>query len=125
MMWSHGARADDTLQRLVPRAAEATRWRSEVLDAPEAVAKAMARALRSPKPVVLADTQDNPGAGGNGDTTGLLKALLRNNAQEAVLGLLVDGAWAPPCRWPSAAPCPRSPARRAIRRCGASSRCAR
>src|SRR5439155_25430471 len=26
-------------------------------------------------PVVLADTQDNPGAGGNGDTTGLLKAL--------------------------------------------------
>ena len=28
-------------------------------------------------PVVLADTQDNPGAGGNGDTTGLLAALLR------------------------------------------------
>ena len=29
------------------------------------------------KPVVLADTQDNPGAGGNGDTTGLLTALIR------------------------------------------------
>ena len=27
-------------------------------------------------PVVLADTQDNPGAGGNGDTTGLLAALI-------------------------------------------------
>ena len=27
-------------------------------------------------PVVLADTQDNPGAGGNGDTTGLLAAMI-------------------------------------------------
>ena len=44
------------------------------------------------RPVVLADTQDNPGAGGNGDTTGLLKALIGQNAQEAVLGLLIDGA---------------------------------
>jgi len=32
-------------------------------------------------PVVLADTQDNPGAGGNGDTTGLLKALVQQNAE--------------------------------------------
>ena len=31
-------------------------------------------------PVVLADTQDNPGAGGNGDTTGLLAALLARRA---------------------------------------------
>ena len=95
MMWSHGARADDTLQRLVPRAAEATRWRSEVLDAPEAVAKAMALALRSPKPVVLADTQDNPGAGGDSNTTGLLHALLQQRAGHAfpgqvALGLLFD-----------------------------------
>jgi microcystin degradation protein MlrC len=44
------------------------------------------------KPVVLADTQDNPGAGGNGDgdTTGLLNALIQQNAQDAVLGLLID-----------------------------------
>ena len=41
-------------------------------------------------PVVLADTQDNPGAGGNGDTTGLLRSLIRQNAQDAVLGLLID-----------------------------------
>jgi microcystin degradation protein MlrC len=41
--------------------------------------------------VVLADTQDNPGAGGNGDTTGLLAALVRQNAREATLGLLIDG----------------------------------
>ena len=41
-------------------------------------------------PVILADTQDNPGAGGNGDTTGLLGALVRHRASEAVLGLLID-----------------------------------
>jgi microcystin degradation protein MlrC len=40
--------------------------------------------------VVLADTQDNPGAGGNGDTTGLLAALVRQNARDATLGLLID-----------------------------------
>jgi microcystin degradation protein MlrC len=41
-------------------------------------------------PVVLADTQDNPGAGGNGDTTGLLAELINQNANDAVLGLLID-----------------------------------
>jgi microcystin degradation protein MlrC len=55
---------------------------------------AVARARRRGEPgapVILADTQDNPGAGGNGDTTGLLKSLIRQNARDAVLGLLVDG----------------------------------
>ena len=56
-----------------------------------AVARARSRG-EAGRPVVLADTQDNPGAGGNGDTTGLLKSLIAQNAQEAVLGLLVDGA---------------------------------
>lgn len=54
---------------------------------------AVARARRlgeAGKPVVLADTQDNPGAGGNGDTTGLLAALVRQRAEGAVLGLLID-----------------------------------
>jgi microcystin degradation protein MlrC len=52
-----------------------------------------ARAIGEPgAPVVLADTQDNPGAGGNGDTTGLLAALVRQNAPEAALGLLIDAA---------------------------------
>ncbi len=43
-------------------------------------------------PVVLADTQDNPGAGGNGDTVGLLSAMLRARAPNSVLGLLIDPA---------------------------------
>src|SRR6266850_4458960 len=44
------------------------------------------------RPVVLADTQDNPGAGGNGDTTGLLRELIFQNSKDAVLGLLIDPA---------------------------------
>jgi microcystin degradation protein MlrC len=56
-----------------------------------AVARAMQRGEPG-APVVLADTQDNPGAGGNGDTTGLLAALLARRAVGAVLGLLIDPA---------------------------------
>lgn len=57
----------------------------------DAVARARARG-ETGKPVVLADTQDNPGAGGNGDTTGLLVSLIRQRAEHAVLGLLIDSA---------------------------------
>ncbi len=76
------------------------RWRGAVADAegdfsmelfePDAaVLRAMQRGEPG-APVVLADTQDNPGAGGNGDTTGLLAALLARRAPGAVLGLLID-----------------------------------
>ena len=84
----------------VERAVEALRERVDgaekdfaldLLSADEAVARA--RAHGEPGlPVVMADTQDNPGAGGNGDTTGLLAALVRQNAQDAALGLLIDPA---------------------------------
>jgi microcystin degradation protein MlrC len=60
------------------------------LYAPE---EAVARAIevgRPGRPVVLADTQDNPGAGGNGDTTGLLAALIAAHPDQAVFGLLID-----------------------------------
>ncbi|HTQ00171.1 MAG TPA: M81 family metallopeptidase [Casimicrobiaceae bacterium] len=57
----------------------------------EAVARAAQRGDIG-APVVLADTQDNPGAGGNGDTTGLLAALIERDARDAVLGLLIDRA---------------------------------
>ena len=42
-------------------------------------------------PVVLADTQDNPGGGGSSDTTGLLAELIRQRAPSAVLGVMSDG----------------------------------
>src|SRR6185503_3105577 len=57
----------------------------------DAVRRARERGVPG-KPVVLADTQDNPGAGGNGDTTGLLRSLIEQRSQDAVLGMLIDPA---------------------------------
>ncbi len=41
-------------------------------------------------PVIIADVQDNPGAGGSSDTTELMRALVEQKAQNAVLGCLYD-----------------------------------
>jgi microcystin degradation protein MlrC len=53
-------------------------------------AEAVAQALALPAPVVIADVQDNPGAGGTGDTTGLMRALLDARASDAILSMLFD-----------------------------------
>jgi microcystin degradation protein MlrC len=58
----------------------------------EGVLHAMDLATRASKPVVIADTQDNPGAGGDSDTTGMLRALVRNNATKAAIGVIYDPA---------------------------------
>jgi microcystin degradation protein MlrC len=62
------------------------------LYSPEAAVRRARERGEPGRPVVLADTQDNPGAGGNGDTTGLLKELIGQNARDALLGLLIDPA---------------------------------
>ncbi len=56
----------------------------------EGVREAMRIAGRATKPVVIADTQDNPGAGGDSDTTGMLRALVANGARNAAIGVIVD-----------------------------------
>jgi microcystin degradation protein MlrC len=56
----------------------------------EGVRYAMELARRAGKPIVIADTQDNPGAGGDSDTTGMLRALVRNNATRAAIGVICD-----------------------------------
>jgi len=60
------------------------------LDPDAAVQEAMKIAASASKPVVIADTQDNPGAGGTCDTTGMLAALVRNKAKGAALGIMLD-----------------------------------
>src|SRR5712691_2911454 len=50
----------------------------------------MELATHARKPIVIADTQDNPGAGGDSDTTGMLRALVRNNATKAAIGVIYD-----------------------------------
>ena len=56
----------------------------------EGVLYAMELAKSAKKPIVIADTQDNPGAGGDSETTGMLRALVRNKAQRAAIGVLCD-----------------------------------
>jgi microcystin degradation protein MlrC len=58
----------------------------------EGVRLAMELAKTANKPVIIADTQDNPGAGGDSDTTGMLRALVRNNATRAAIGAIYDPA---------------------------------
>jgi microcystin degradation protein MlrC len=62
----------------------------ETQPAAEAVANAKRLAQRASRPVVLADTQDNPGGGGHGDTTELLAELVRQGAKGAVVCLIND-----------------------------------
>ncbi|MBM3538514.1 MAG: M81 family metallopeptidase [Alphaproteobacteria bacterium] len=66
-------------------------FQAEFLTPDDGVRRAMARSEPGGPPVVLADTQDNPGAGGNGDTVGVLEAMLRQKA-DGVVGLLIDPA---------------------------------
>src|SRR5213076_3479443 len=56
----------------------------------DGVRHAMELAKGASKPIIIADTQDNPGAGGDSDTTGMLRALVRNNASKAAIGVIYD-----------------------------------
>ena len=56
----------------------------------DGVRHAMELAKTATKPIVIADTQDNPGAGGDSDTTGMLRALVRNKAVRAATGVICD-----------------------------------
>jgi len=83
------ALADAVADRLIGAIAAAEgAFDCHMLSPAEAVRAAMAN--RSDKPVVIADVQDNPGAGASSDTTGLLAALVAEGAEGAVLGLLDD-----------------------------------
>jgi len=61
-----------------------------LMEPDDAVVEAMRIAETASKPVVIADTQDNPGCGGTCDTTGLLEALLRHDAQGAAMCVMWD-----------------------------------
>ena len=96
VVWGYGrsaAAAGAAVEALYDRfvAAEPD-WAVPFLTPDEAVADAIRLAATATKPVVIADTQDNPGAGGDSNTTGMLKALVRHNATDAALGLLCDPA---------------------------------
>ena len=89
--------ADTAASRfLAELARRETEFGFEIPDAAAAVSAAL-REAGSGGPVVIADTQDNPGGGGHGDTTGLLAELVRQGAKGAVLCLINDAASAAAC----------------------------
>ncbi len=78
-------------------AARESAFVQDTLPAAEAVAEAKRLAAAGRRPVVLADTQDNPGGGGHGDTTGLLAELVRQGAAGALVCLINDADSAAAC----------------------------
>jgi len=93
-----GAQADAAADAFLAyvNAAEAS-FVQETQPSAEAVANAKRLAAGARRPVVLADTQDNPGGGGHGDTTELLAELVRQGARGAVVCLINDAESAAAC----------------------------
>lgn len=86
--------ADELVRQLTQREPA---FAAAVQSAESGVQEAIGIAATANRPVVLADTQDNPGGGGHGDTTGLLATLIAQDAQDAVLGLINDPTSAAAC----------------------------
>ncbi len=99
VVWAYGsseAAANAVVEKLEKRVLAAEgEWEARVLTALDAVREAQRIANAgsgAKRPVVIADTQDNPGAGGDSDTMGMIRALLECRAERAAAGLIVDGA---------------------------------
>jgi microcystin degradation protein MlrC len=88
--WSQQAadHAADELARAI--ALRESEFAVPMLTPDDGVREAMRIASKAAKPVVLADTQDNPGCGATADTTGVLEALVRLKAEGALVGYLCD-----------------------------------
>jgi microcystin degradation protein MlrC len=85
--------ADAAADRLEAMVLEREAEFAEPLMTPdEAVSKAMELAKGANRPVVIADTQDNPGCGGTCDTTGMLEALVRLGAEGVAMCVMTDPA---------------------------------
>ncbi|HVY83009.1 MAG TPA: M81 family metallopeptidase [Steroidobacteraceae bacterium] len=92
------AREEQALERATTELFESTLacerdFSLELVSVDEATRLARDTDVPRGRPIVLADTQDNPGAGGNADTTSLLKALLAQNVDGVLAGVM----WDPSC----------------------------
>lgn len=98
VIWAYGDAAPAAVRQLHSRVDQPrSQWRLEILEPRAAVATALDIAAGAQRPVVIADTQDNPGAGADGNTTGMLHALLAEGAgrrfpEGIALGMLYDPA---------------------------------
>lgn len=83
------AQVDGALGKLFSAAMEAEVMYTDELYSPVDAIK-LAALNSTNKPVILADVQDNPGAGGTCDTVGILVALYACGVRGAALGVLCD-----------------------------------
>jgi microcystin degradation protein MlrC len=96
VIWGYGGGAQTAVDALFDRVDQPRgQWRLDLHSPDTAVREALDLSARSDQPVVIADTQDNPGAGGDGNTTGMLHALLKLQAGarfpgQVALGVLAD-----------------------------------
>ncbi len=87
------ALADESADRLLEYIlAHEAEFSCDLLPCGEAVEKAMRLSKQAKGPIILADIQDNAGGGSPSDTTWLLEALIKREAENAALGLLYDPA---------------------------------
>ncbi len=87
---AYGEAAPEAARELMGAVEEAEpRFAGKVWEPAEGVAEAMRLAEGASRPVILSDTQDNPGAGADSDTTGMLRAMIDAGASGA-LGNLCD-----------------------------------
>lgn len=88
--WSQEAadRAADALARDI--ALKETEFAVAMVSPEVGVREAMALSRTASRPIVLCDTQDNPGCGSSADTTGVIEALVSAGAEGAVVGYLCD-----------------------------------
>lgn len=94
VLWGYGydedalASAIDALyERML---ADESKWEVRFLSPDEAVAEASRLAQHADKPVIIADTQDNPGVGGDSNTMGMVRALLSHRVEDAAVGVIWD-----------------------------------
>jgi microcystin degradation protein MlrC len=91
MIWGYGDKSVLAVEQLAKDAGEPSQWRQEFFLPREAVAHALERTAASGKPAIIADTQDNPGGGSSGNTTGMLHALLAEGAGKKYPGRVAFG----------------------------------
>lgn len=96
VVWGYGfdkARVERAIDTLFARVCHPEdQWAVQFDEPDAAVQRAMRVSEAASRPVILADTQDNPGVGGDSNSMGMLRALLKHGAREAAIGLICDPA---------------------------------
>jgi microcystin degradation protein MlrC len=94
VIWGYGYDEDALVKAIdalhARMLADEAQWDVRFLSPDEAVNEASRLAQHAEKPVIIADTQDNPGVGGDSNTMGMVRALLRHRVQDAAVGVIWD-----------------------------------